>query len=64
MCAGCCTLLQLPTVITLLSSLQSLNIAGNALTGTISMDLYYLPALAHFDASNNSFVGTIPAAIG
>jgi hypothetical protein len=33
-------------------------------TGTLSMDLYYLAVLTHFDASNNSFVGTIPAAIG
>uniref|UniRef100_A0A383WDG8 Guanylate cyclase domain-containing protein n=1 Tax=Tetradesmus obliquus TaxID=3088 RepID=A0A383WDG8_TETOB len=55
---------QLPTVITLLSSLQSLDIADNQLSGTLSGDLYYLPALAQLDASNNNFVGTIPAAIG
>jgi hypothetical protein len=38
--------------------------SGNKFTGTLTEDVFFLPALMMFDVSNNSFVGTIHEAIG
>jgi hypothetical protein len=50
--------------IVLLSSLKTFVVASNKLTGTVNENIYYLPALAKLDLSNNTLVGTTPPAIG
>jgi hypothetical protein len=50
--------------IVLLSSLKTFVVASNKLTGTVNENIYYLPALAKLDFSNNTLVGTTPPAIG
>lgn len=50
--------------IVLLSSLKTFVVAGNKFSGTVNENIYYLPALAKLDLSNNSLVGTTPPAIG
>jgi Leucine-rich repeat (LRR) protein len=54
----------LPNQITLLSGLKTLIMSGNKFQGTLTEDVFFLPALMRFDVSNNSFVGTIHQAIG
>jgi hypothetical protein len=58
----CClsALLQL----VLLSSLKTFVVSSNRFRGTVNENVYYLPALAKLDISNNSFVGTMVPAIG
>jgi Leucine-rich repeat (LRR) protein len=54
----------LPPKITLLSSLKSVKMSSNKLSGAVGEDLYYMPSLAVLDLSSNHFVGTTPVAIG
>lgn len=48
----------------LLSSLKTFVVSSNRFSGTVNENIYYLPALAKLDISNNSFVGTMVPAIG
>jgi hypothetical protein len=48
----------------LLSSLKTFVVASNKFSGTVNENIYYLPALAKLDLSNNTLVGTTPQAIG
>lgn len=50
--------------VTLLSSLKTFVVSSNQFSGTMTENIYYLPALAKLDLSNNSLVGTTPTAIG
>lgn len=50
--------------IVLLSSLKTFVVASNKFSGTVNENIYYLPALAKLDLSNNTLVGTTPQAIG
>lgn len=64
---SCCLfVLALPVheQITLLSSLKTFVVSSNRFSGTVNENIYYLPALAKLDLSNNALVGTLPKAIG
>lgn len=50
--------------IVLLSSLKTFVVSSNRFSGTVNENIYYLPALAKLDLSNNTLVGTMVQAIG
>lgn len=50
--------------ITLLSSLKTFVVSSNKFNGTVNENIYYLPALAKLDLSNNTLVGTTAQSIG
>lgn len=65
MCCVCmCPALRCLPQLVLLSSLKTFVVSSNKLSGTVNENIYYLPALAKLDLSNNSFVGTMVQAIG
>jgi hypothetical protein len=52
----------LPPSLSLLSSLQTLNVSTNSLTGTLPVWLGAMPAVRSADFSHNQFTGGVPDA--
>jgi len=63
-CLFVLALLPVHSQITLLSSLKTFVVSSNRFSGTVNENIYFLPALAKLDLSNNALVGTLPKAIG
>ena len=61
--ADCALMSSLPSTLSALTALRSLNLARNRLQGTVPLALSSLP-LVHLDVSENYFRGSLDAFVG